>query len=81
MTPHDEHDDAVDLRRLTDLACSLPVPDVDAVTSERIARRARQDIGKPRSIRILTLAIVAVGATVLYAVWMITQILLLLGSR
>jgi ferric-dicitrate binding protein FerR (iron transport regulator) len=80
MTRDTDHEEADAARQIERLAGALPSPALEPATSEQIARRARDRIGKPPRRRWI-LAIVAVAATATYAVWMILQILTVLGAR
>ncbi len=68
-----------DVKRLGELSGELPAIDLDATTAERIARRARDDVGKgPPRRRVLepVLAAMIVSA---YLVWALIKVLELLG--
>jgi hypothetical protein len=73
MTPDD------DAKKLTELGGALPALDVDTTTAEQIARRARDNVGKPPSRRRWILPIVAAVAASTYAVWAILKALEVLG--
>ena len=73
MTPDD------DAKKVTELGGALAPLDVDSTTAEQIARRARENVGKPPSLRRWILPIVAAIAAVTYAVWAILKALEVLG--
>ena len=68
-----------DVSRLTEISRELPAIDLDATSAERIARRARDDVGKgpsPRRLIEPAIATLLVGA---YLVWAVIKVLQLLG--
>ncbi|MBL0221047.1 MAG: hypothetical protein IPQ07_45170 [Myxococcales bacterium] len=68
-----------DVSRLAELSRELPAIDLDATSAERIARRARDDVGKgpsPRRFIEPAIATLLVGG---YLVWAIIKVLQLLG--
>jgi hypothetical protein len=67
------HDD--DAAKLTELGRELPGIDLDAESAARIARRARQDVGRgPSLVRFIEPAIATVLVTS-YLVWAIAKVL------
>ena len=68
-----------DLQRLAEISRELPAIDLDATSAERIARRARDDVGKgasPRRFLEPAIATLVVGS---YLVWAIIKVLEALG--
>jgi len=63
-----------DEEQLVDLAKDLPAIDLDNTSAERIALRARQDVGKGPPPRRLVLPIVTVLAVVLILGWTILKL-------
>jgi len=61
------------------LSRELPGVDLDSTTAERIARRARHDIGKGPPRRRLILPILAALLALGYAVWGVIKLIELLG--
>jgi len=61
------------------LSRELPAVDLDSTTAERIARRARHDIGKGPPRRRLILPILAALLALGYAVWGVIKLIELLG--
>ena len=68
-----------DARKVAELGSGLPALDVDGTTAEQIARRARENVGKPPSRRRWILPIVAAVAAISYGVWVILKALEVLG--
>jgi hypothetical protein len=64
-----------DVQRLGELSRELPAIDVDTITAERIARRARDDVGKGPSPRRLVEPAVVSLIVLGYLVWVIVKIL------
>lgn len=71
-TPDDES-------QLHALSHELAAIDLDATTAERIARRARYDLGKGPPRRRLVLPIVATLVALGYATWVVLKLIELLG--
>jgi len=64
-----------DADKLSELAHRLPAIDLDATTAARIARSARQQVGRgPSLARLIEPALVAVFATT-YLAWAIARVL------
>ncbi len=64
-----------DVKRLGELSGELPAIDLDASTAARIARRARDDVGKgPPRRRLIEPVLAALVATA-YLVWAIIKVL------
>lgn len=64
-----------DAAKLHEISRELPAIDVDGTCAERIAFRARQDVGRGPSIKRLiepTITAIAIGS---YAVWAILKVL------
>jgi len=75
MTPADDDD----LAGLAELGHALPAPDLDASTADRIARRARPNLGRGPSPWRLVEPVVAALIAGGYAVWGVLKILEALG--
>lgn len=75
MTP----DDDADLAGLAALGQALPALDLDARAADRIARRARPDLGRGPSPWRLVEPVLAALITGGYAVWGVLKILEALG--
>jgi hypothetical protein len=71
MTTSDEN-------QLHEISRELPAIDLDATTAERIARRARHDLGKGPPRRRLILPIIAALVALGYAAWGILKLIELL---
>jgi len=68
-----------DAAKLAELSRELPAIDVDSISAERIAMRARQDVGRgpsPRRFVEPAIASVVVGS---YLVWAVLKIIEALG--
>jgi hypothetical protein len=68
-----------DAQELADLAKDLPAIDLDTTSAERMAHRARQDLGKGPPLGRLALPILAAIVVTVYLGWMILKIAELLG--
>lgn len=64
-----------DVQRLGELSRDLPAIDLDATTAERIARRARDDVGKGESPRRFVEPTLAALIVLGYLVWVIVKVL------
>ena len=67
-----------DIAKLTELGRGLAAPDLDADTATRLARRARQDVGKRGDPRRLVESAIAAAIVILYGVWVIVEVLRIL---
>jgi hypothetical protein len=67
------HDD--DAARLAELARELPALDLDATSAARIAERARQDVGRGRSLSRLAWPVLSAVFATSYLAWAISQVL------
>ena len=63
-----------DVKGLGELSRELPAIDLDASTAERIARRARDDVGKGPSARRFVEPALAALIVLGYLVWVIVKI-------
>ena len=68
-----------DVASLAELSRELPAIDVDTSSAERIARRARQDVGRGPSWRRWIEPAIAASITGSYLVWAVLKILEALG--
>jgi hypothetical protein len=68
-----------DAQELADLAKHLPAIDLDNTSAERMALRARQDLGKGPPKGRLLLPILAVIVVVVYLGWIILKLVELTG--
>lgn len=68
-----------DVQGLGELSRELPAIDLDATTAERIARRARGDVGKGPSPRRLVEPALAAVIVLGYIAWVVVKILEALG--
>ena len=68
-------DPDTDAARLSELSRELPPLDLDATTAERIALRARADIGKRPSRVRLVLPILTMLVVAAYTVWAIAKLI------
>ena len=64
-----------DVQRLGELSRELPAIDLDATTAERIARRARDDVGKGPSARRYVEPTLSMLIVLGYLVWVIVKVL------
>jgi hypothetical protein len=64
-----------DVKGLGELSRELPAIDLDATTAERIARRARDDVGKGPSPRRFVEPALAALIVLGYLVWVIIKVL------
>jgi len=64
-----------DIAKLSQLCRELVVPDLEAQTAERIARRARDQLGKGPDPRRFIEPIVAAAIVIPYAAWVIIAVL------
>lgn len=67
----DERDD----RGFAELGAALPAPDLDSTTAERIALRARADLGAGPPKRRFILPIVVGVPALAYVVWTVCRVL------
>lgn len=68
-----------DVAKLAELGRELPAIDLDRATAERIARRARDDVGRgPSPARFVEPAIAAI-LTASYLTWAVIKVLEALG--
>lgn len=68
-----------DASKLADISKELPAIDLDHVTSERMAHRLRENIGKGPSPRRFVLPIVVAIVIAAYGVWTLLKVLEVLG--
>ena len=67
--------DEDDARRLTEISRELPAIDLDATTAERIARRARGNVGRrPSPARFVEPALWAILVAA-YLIWAVIKVL------
>ena len=64
-----------DIAKLAELGRALRPPDLDAPTADRIARRARDDVGKGPDPRRYVEPAIAAAFVIAYAVWLILELL------
>lgn len=81
MTTRNSDPDATDddAAKLLEISRDLPPMDLDDTTAQRIARRARADVGKRPSRARLVLPIVAMLVVAAYSVWVILKLIEVLG--
>ncbi|MBA3452001.1 MAG: hypothetical protein H0T42_02755 [Deltaproteobacteria bacterium] len=68
-----------DVAKLAELSRELPTIDVDSQSAERIAMRARQDVGRGPSPRRLVEPVLATLLVGSYLVWAVLKIVEALG--
>ena len=68
-----------DVSKLAEISRELPPIDVDSISAERIAMRARADVGRGRSPRRLIEPALATVLVASYLVWAVLKIVEALG--
>jgi hypothetical protein len=71
--------DHADAARLTEISRELPALDLDTTTAERIARRARDQVGRAPSPLRLVEPVLAALLVAVYLVWAVMKVLEALG--
>jgi len=64
-----------DAAKLHEISRELPAIDLDATSAERIAFRARQDVGRAPSAKRFIEPVIATIVTGSYAVWAVLKVL------